>query len=83
MIFRSIEAGLNSNVGCKRKTTKTTLSPAVAYMSYAMAWAAAKAASGPAHRWRPCFSQLAEQPSRNRTSIEHALRQSQQQVLEL
>lgn len=69
--------------GAKEKTTKTTLSPAVAYMSYAMAWAAAKAASGPAHQVAACFSQLAEQPSRNRTSIEHALSQSQQQVLEL
>mgnify|MGYP007050110878 CR=1 FL=1 len=34
-------------------------------------------------RWRHVSRSLAEQPSRNRTSIEHALSQSQQQVLEL
>lgn len=64
--------------GAKEKTTKTTLSPAVAYMSYAMACGERASAQVAA-----CFSQLAERPSRNRTSIEHALSQSQQQVLEL
>lgn len=69
--------------GAKEKTTKTTLSPAVAYMSYAMAWAGGKGGERASAQVAACFSQLAEQPSRNRTSIEHALSQSQQQMLEL
>lgn len=83
MIFRSIEAGLNSNVGCKRKNNQDNALASRGVYVVCDGMGGGKGGERASAQVAACFSQLAEQPSRNRTSIEHALSQSQQQVLEL
>lgn len=68
MIFRSIEAGLNSNVGCKRKNNQDNALASRGVYVVCDGMGGGKGGERASAQVAACFSQLAEQPSRNRTS---------------